>query len=97
MSICIYLFYSENQDLQDDGFEALCTNNSLNNLKEIRLNDNNASVVGVSHLINNKWPQDVTYKLDTVRTKDGFAFNVGQSISVIKGIVKTETSELKSQ
>jgi ribosomal protein L5 len=35
-------------------------------------------VNGVAHLVNNKWSNEVTYRLDTVKTKDnGYAFKVG--------------------
>jgi hypothetical protein len=58
--------------------EALCSNLSFEKLKEIELNDNRISVEGVASLVNNKWSKDVTYKLDTVKTKDnGYAFKVG--------------------
>ena len=51
---------------------------------------------GVSHLINNKFSDTVTYKLDTVETKDkGYLFKVGEGIKNIKSILNKETNHLK--
>lgn len=60
-------------------------------LKEIELNDNSITTTGVTAIINNKWSKEVIYKLDTVKTKDdGFAFQVGPSITTIKYIVENK-------
>jgi hypothetical protein len=57
-------------------------------LKSIELNNNGISVNGVSHLVNNKWNDKVTYNLDTVKTTDnGYAFKIGESIPTMKKMV----------
>jgi hypothetical protein len=72
------MHYVDNNDIRDEGVEILCTNLSFESLREIELNDNNVSVNGVAHLVNNKWSNKVKYKLDTVKTKDrGYAFKAG--------------------
>jgi hypothetical protein len=57
----------------------LCSNISFKKLRKIKLNDNNLSVNGVAHIVNNRRSSDITYKLDTVNTKDkGYTFKVGE-------------------
>ena len=61
-------------------------------MKQVNLNDNKISLVGVAHIVNNSWDQSVDYRLDTALlkpgTNTGYTFNVSESINTMKKIAK---------